>query len=225
MSEDWSIEAKEYRRYAAKRMVDEGKDVISLCKKLRISQRECVKYEADEVFREAVGKLKRAGADIGKGRYVVDIEKGSKFDPSVHPKRVQELFRRGMTEAEVRNDIGVTRGTIERWRSKYEIFQEAYERGLDGSHAWWADFIRRGVSGEVSGFNVAGTKFMMKNMFREDYDEDRNIKVEGSVVHLSDDELRKRIAVKMESIKELEEIGGMGDEDVVEGDYEEIEDV
>jgi len=88
----------------------------------------------------------------------------------------EQLLAAGKSIARVATNLGVCRDTIYDWRDKHPEFAKALKVGKDASQAKWEDIGQDGVCGDIKNFSATAWMFTMKNRFRDDYKEDKEVK-------------------------------------------------
>jgi|SRR5271154_622657 len=63
--------------------------------------------------------------------------RASKYDPDSTPARAYAILAVGDGLPAVAKELEISRTTLSDWRSRYPDFDEAIERGISASEAWW----------------------------------------------------------------------------------------
>jgi hypothetical protein len=90
--------------------------------------------------------------------------------------KAESLLAQGKSIASVAFRLGVCRDTIYDWRDKHPEFAQALKRGKEASQEHWEDIGYEGICGDRKGFSATAWMFVMKNRFRDDYQEDKEPK-------------------------------------------------
>jgi len=209
-------ERRERIREEARCVLRKRGDIKSLCHALKINQTTLNEWERkDEEFRFIVGEIREGLIENKKENvYVVELPPEEKFNPEYHPKKAYDMFKEGCTPAQVRKELKVTRKTIDRWRASYPVFDYWYSLGFDASQANWEALLRAGMMGNIDNFNPSIAQFLVKNIFKEDYTESKEININSTITNMTDTELSQRISAKLEAMNMLPKD--------IEGDYEEV---
>lgn len=93
-----------------------------------------------------------------------------------HCLKAEEILAKGKSLAAVCAHLNIARCTLYEWRDTNPDFKAAIQRGLQKCQALWEDIGTNGVTGEYDKFAAAPWIFIMKNRFREDYQEDKEDK-------------------------------------------------
>ena len=94
--------------------------------------------------------------------------------------KAEEVLANGESLAAICAELGITRTTLYDWRERHPEFKEAIERGLQKAQRLWEQIGQDGIKGNYEKFNSAPWIFTMKNRFREDYKEDKEIKSDNA---------------------------------------------
>ena len=94
--------------------------------------------------------------------------------------KAEEVLANGESLAAICAELGITRTTLYDWRDTHPDFKEAIERGLQKAQRLWEQMGQDGIKGNYEKFNSAPWIFTMKNRFREDYKEDKDVKTDNS---------------------------------------------
>ena len=92
----------------------------------------------------------------------------------------EQVLANGESLAAICAEIGITRTTLYEWRESNPDFKDAIECGLQKAQRVWEQIGRDGIVGNYEKFNGAPWIFTMKNRFREDYKEDKDVKSDNS---------------------------------------------
>jgi transposase-like protein len=208
-------ERREKIREEARCVLRKGQDITALCRMLKINQTTLNEWERkDEEFRFIVGKIREGSIEKKtSNQYLIEMPIEEKFNPEEHPNKVYELFKKGSTPAQVRAALSINRKTIDRWRSQYPIFDHYYSLGYDASQSFWEKLLFQGMTGEIQGFNASIATFLMKNIFKDDYQDNKNININETIKNMTDSEIEQRIDAKLHSLKLIHE--------PIEGEFEE----
>jgi len=98
--------------------------------------------------------------------------------------QIKELMQDGVSLHEVAKEIGVSYGTLNRWREEKKKFRKAVEEGISLSHAWWLKVGQENLSNK--NFNTNLYQANMRNRFGWDAKQQIEIDttVRGGVIHL-----------------------------------------
>lgn len=103
----------------------------------------------------------------------------AKYKPE-HCIKAEEVLANGESLAAICAEIDITRTTLYDWRDTYPEFKDAIERGLQKAQRVWEQMGQDGVKGNYEKFGSAPWIFTMKNRFREDYKEDKDVKPDNA---------------------------------------------
>lgn len=116
---------------------------------------------------------------------------------SIEPYEISPTGKRQATDiptfAGFCSKIGIHRETLLNWTEVHEKFFDAYKKCKDLQEQWLA------VNGNAGLINPAFAIFTAKNILN--WRDKKEIEVSGSVKDLSDEELDKRLAERLESKK------------------------
>lgn len=130
--------------------------------------------------------------------------KGFSTTPVKYEKQIcKELIaamRDGDTMAEVAANLGVSIRSLYRWASdpKKPEFKEAMELGNTLAEAYWVKLGRKGMMGEIKGWNQVSWLFYMKCRFQ--WKETQVLETPNNQPKLTKAELDKRIAEYTKSL-------------------------
>ena len=96
------------------------------------------------------------------------IGRPSKYDPEMC-NTVLTLGAEGMSLAEMVEELGIHYSTFLAWQAEKPEFSEAVKNAQRKSQAWWERMGRVATFGGVDGYNATSYIFQMKNRFREDW--------------------------------------------------------
>jgi DNA-binding XRE family transcriptional regulator len=106
------------------------------------------------------------------------VGRPTKYDPT-YCDLVRELGAEGKSKAQIAAAIGVNRDTLNEWSKLHREFSVAVKDAQELALAWWE------TAGQVNmarqGFNATAYIFQMKNRFRDDYRDQHDHKLSGSV--------------------------------------------
>lgn len=94
----------------------------------------------------------------------------------------EETLAVGKSLAAVCSKLGIARSTLYEWRDNNPAFRAAISRGLERCQEKWEEVGFAGITGAYEKFNAAPWIFTMKNRFREDYKEDKEVKNDNSAL-------------------------------------------
>ena len=94
----------------------------------------------------------------------------------------EKVLADGESLAAICAELNITRTTLYEWRETYPEFREAIESGLQKAQRVWEKIGRDGIVGNYEKFNGAPWIFTMKNRFRDDYREDKEVKSESTSI-------------------------------------------
>lgn len=83
-----------------------------------------------------------------------------------YPDELVELMANGALDCEVFAKWNICKDTFYRWINENADFKAAYEEGLPKCEAWWIDWGRRGMKGEIKGFTFNAWIAFMNNKFK-----------------------------------------------------------
>ena len=106
---------------------------------------------------------KRQGID--KKTALRPVGRPCKYDPSYCEKLI-DLMANGALDCECFAYWNVNKSTFYDWINKYPDFREAHEQGLPKCEAWWIDWGKKGMRGEVKGFSFNAWIAFMNNKFK-----------------------------------------------------------
>lgn len=140
------------------------------------------------------GQPTKSGAPCqAKARYcphhgpsIVEIT-GAGRNPSYDPKHCQkiiEMASEGMVPVEWAVEFGVVRTTLREWCQRHPEFLTAYAQARETSQAWWIQMGRKGMTMGKE-FNERQWKTMVYNLFREEWMDERNINIRGTMITLT----------------------------------------
>lgn len=152
-------------------------------------------------------------------------------------RHVMEWGTEGLALVEMAARLGTTSDTLSAWRKNHAEFDEAMKRAREASLCWWMRRGRDGVHLSHQKFNARQYEFMAKAMFPDDFKDQRDINVRGSVLHLTPDMIRRLPDDLVDRIAEGEDAQAVlasaaadvlerleaGDDDAEEADYEVVE--
>lgn len=96
--------------------------------------------------------------------------------------KAEEVLANGESLAGICAELGITRTTLYDWRDTHPEFSQAIQRGLQKAQRRWERIGMDGIQGNYEKFNAAPWIFTMKNRFREDYKEDKEVKSESTAI-------------------------------------------
>ena len=91
------------------------------------------------------------------------------------PERVLGMFKEGASKAEICMRLEIGFDAFQDYVDKYPEFSESVKKGLHISQGWWEMKGRKATVGEVEGFNATSFIFNMKNRFRHDWNDRKEI--------------------------------------------------
>jgi hypothetical protein len=94
----------------------------------------------------------------------------------------EQLLAAGKSIARVATNLGVCRETIYDWRDIHPEFARALKNGRAAAQAKWEDIGEEGITGGIKNFSATAWIFTMKNRFREDYKEDKEVKTVSDTI-------------------------------------------
>lgn len=94
-------------------------------------------------------------------------------------ERVGELFSQGASMAEICLELDICFQTWRNWQQEHPEFLEAVKRGEDKSRGWWEKNGR--VALREKDFNYTGWYMNMKNRFRKDWVEQKEVIVKDDI--------------------------------------------
>lgn len=102
----------------------------------------------------------------------------TKYDPSMCEQAI-ELGRQGKSRVGIAVGLGVRRATLDNWAAEHPEFLDALEEALECSQEWWEQKGKTRMD-DATGFSASTHQFFMKNMFRKDYGEKKEIELTGA---------------------------------------------
>lgn len=106
--------------------------------------------------------------------------------PNKYTKEMCDLAEKVLSDGEslaaVCAELNITRTTLYDWRDNNPEFSEAIDRGLVKCQRYWEKIGKRGITGKYEKFSGAPWIFTMKNRFRNDYKEDKEVKSDNSAL-------------------------------------------
>ncbi|MCP3683849.1 MAG: helix-turn-helix domain-containing protein [bacterium] len=85
----------------------------------------------------------------------------TKFDPAIHPLRMIDLSRQGMSNTEIAAEMGIGTRTLLSWAENYEEFSIAFDIGQALHESWW---LQKGKDSlDSRNFNTTLFKFLTGN--------------------------------------------------------------
>lgn len=103
----------------------------------------------------------------------------SKYDPAMCARAI-ECGKEGMTLAEIAADLEIDRSTLAAWQEEKPEFSRAIKAAIDQAQAWWERQGRIATFGGVDGFNATSYIFQMKNRFRDDWADRKEVDHQSS---------------------------------------------
>ncbi len=94
----------------------------------------------------------------------------------------EQVLANGESLAAICAELNISRTTLYDWRDTYPEFRDAIESGLQKAQRVWEKIGRNGIEGNYEKFNAAPWIFTMKNRFRDDYREDKEVKSESASI-------------------------------------------
>lgn len=191
----------------AKSCLEYGYEIPCLCSKLGISQKKLFELgDNHPEFGFIVQKIREYSyIKPDKEFYYVEVAWNSKFDPSTHPKKMIDCFRRGYTISQVCGELKIGRGTYNKWRGTFPLFNEAHEYGMTLFQAYWEKVMGDGIKGEIENFGGQTLAFMFRNVFKDEYADVKNINATTTTYNaLSNSELVARTLGKIDELKKLQ---------------------
>lgn len=94
----------------------------------------------------------------------------------------EKVLSGGESLAAVCAELNITRTTLYEWRDNHPKFSSAIERGLLKCQRYWEKIGKRGITGKYEKFSAPSWIFTMKNRFRADYAEDKEVKSDNSAL-------------------------------------------
>ena len=104
------------------------------------------------------------------------VGRPTKYDPKMC-EDIMPLFEEGKTLATVARFLGISRETMNVWRTEHQEFSDAIQRGLYISQSWWEEQGREGLFSEFQGPKINAQIWMlnMKNRFGDDWRDKQEI--------------------------------------------------
>ena len=104
--------------------------------------------------------------------------------------KAEQVLANGESLAAICAELDISRTTLYEWRDTHPEFSDAIDRGLQKSQRLWEKMGQDGIKGNYEKFNAAPWIFTMKNRFRDDYKDDKEVKTANkSVIEMLIDKL------------------------------------
>lgn len=84
-------------------------------------------------------------------------------------EQIIEAMASGLSKEASAAKVGISEDCFYRWIRENAEFKGAVKEGTRRNLLFWEDLGRRGVAGEIQGFNAVTWIFNMKNRFRENW--------------------------------------------------------
>ena len=105
----------------------------------------------------------------------------------------------GASLTEIAVKLGIARSTLYLWKDRNPDFSDALKATQEIAQVWYEEMGRKGMKGELPGFNATSMIFQMKNRFGNEYRDRKEhtgpgggpIQHEHDYSRLNDDELRQ----------------------------------
>lgn len=91
------------------------------------------------------------------------------------PERALELFKVGASKAEICMRLEIGFDAFQYYQDDHPEFFEAVKKGVHISQGWWEMKGRQATMGGVEGFNATSFIFNMKNRFRKDWNDRKEV--------------------------------------------------
>lgn len=95
-------------------------------------------------------------------------------------QQVIECGEQGMSLAEMASELDIHYTTFLAWQDEIPEFSNAVKEARRKSQSWWERQGRIATFGGVEGFNATSYIFQMKNRFREDWNDRRELEHTGA---------------------------------------------
>ncbi len=102
----------------------------------------------------------------------------TKYKPEMC-EQVIACGKKGMGKAEMAVKIKVHHSTFNAWREEKPEFSAAVNEAVRQSQAWWERKGRKATFGKIDGYNATSYIFNMKNRFREDWADRKQLEHTG----------------------------------------------
>jgi hypothetical protein len=93
----------------------------------------------------------------------------------------EKVLAEGESLAAICADLNICRATLYEWRETYPEFKQAIDRGLQKAQREWEKIGTNGAKGLYEKFSAPTWIFTMKNRFRDDYRDDKEVKTNNDV--------------------------------------------
>lgn len=94
----------------------------------------------------------------------------------------EQVLADGESLAAICAELDISRTTLYEWRDSHPEFRDAIASGLQKAQRAWEKIGKDGIVGNYEKFNAAPWIFTMKNRFRDDYREDKEVKSESTSI-------------------------------------------
>lgn len=102
----------------------------------------------------------------------------------------EQILANGESKVAIAAALGISRTTLYEWCDLHPEFQEAIECGLPKAQRVWEKIGFDGATGNIEKFNAPSWIFTMKNRFRDDYRDEKEVKnTTNSVIEMLIDKL------------------------------------
>jgi len=92
-----------------------------------------------------------------------------------------ELGGQGKSLTQIAVALGVSKDTLYTWVKEKPEFSDAIQKARAAAQAWWEERGQLATDGEIPGFNATAWVFTMKNRFRDDYADRKELSVESTM--------------------------------------------
>lgn len=100
----------------------------------------------------------------GTGKYIDGKVDEPEYESS-HPEKLLQCLKQGMLDCEIYAAFNISKATFYRWRNEHPEFNRAYEIGFPHCESHWLVYGKKGMQGEIKGFNFNSWISFMNNKF------------------------------------------------------------
>lgn len=133
----------------------------------------------------------------------------SEFKPE-YCDEVIKLMSQGALDYNIASKWGISRKTFWRWKNEIPEFSEAYDIGFEKCEEWWAEWGKKGMQGEIKGFNFMAWQSFMNNKFKWTQKNDGSTQINIGNMNVlsskSNDELLEILNQKLNRLSQYKEV-------------------
>lgn len=118
--------------------------------------------------------------------------------------KIIEVAEGGGFHAAMMVELGITNDTFYRWKREIPEFKEACEQADLVSLALQERMLVQGALGQIKNFNFSAVAMVLNNKYKAQYQRtgnETNVSITNNTLNVSSDEVRNKIAQKLELIK------------------------